>query len=254
MVARREPCGEHLTIIIEENTMPEFGFNNTTSATDIPLSRIQELKTQGQSNNQIIQTLQRQGFSSTQIFDALSQAASQPASMSTPGFATSASSMPNVFASPSQSLNSPSPGMRRMDPPMMQRPMMPGMSGSFDAGSDTEEMIEAIIDEKWNDLLGDINKIVAWKEATDVRLTKMEQQMIDLKENFDKLQQAVVGKVGEYDQHILEVGAEVKAMEKVFSKVLPVFTDNVSELSRITDQMKRTAQSSASSTSSTLKR
>ena len=112
----------------------------------------------------------------------------------------------------------------------------------YEGGNDTEEMIEAIIDEKWNDLLSDINKVVAWKEATETRLAKMEQQMTDMKDSFDKLQAAVVGKVGEYDQHILEVGAEVKAMEKVFSKVLPIFTDNVAELARVSDQIKRNAQ------------
>ena len=37
------------------------------------------------------------------------------------------------------------------------------------------------------------------------------------------------------------VSNRVKAMEKVFSKVLPVFTDNVAELSRVSDAMKRSA-------------
>lgn len=193
--------------------MPEFGYNPSISATDIPLAHIQEMKQQGQTNNQIIQTLQRQGYTSTQIFDALSQSAVQPAA-----------TLP---------LNSAAAARPRMDPPMMRPP-------SFDQGSDTEEMIETIIDEKWNDLMADINKVIAWKDATEARIGKMEQQMTDLKDSFDKLQQAVVGKVGEYDQHILEVGAEVKAMEKVFSKVLPVFTDNVGELSRIADSMKKT--------------
>ncbi|HIH24741.1 TPA: hypothetical protein HA251_06940 [Candidatus Woesearchaeota archaeon] len=95
-------------------------------------------------------------------------------------------------------------------------------------------------------MVADINKVISWKESTEARITKLEQQMNDLKDQFDKLHQAVIGKVGEYDQHILEVGAEVKAMEKVFSKVLPVFTDNVAELSRITDTMKRSSPQSSS--------
>ena len=156
----------------------------------------------------------------TQIFDALSQTAAQP----------------SFAGQPSQSLNTMPPPMPRMEQQPMYGPMPP-MQGSS-SGGDTEEIIEAIIDEKWNDLLADINKVVSWKEATEARIIKIEQQMTDMKDQFDKLHQAIVGKVGEYDQHILDVGAEVKAMEKVFSKVLPVFTDNVAELSRITDQMK----------------
>jgi hypothetical protein len=208
--------------------MPSFGNNPGVSATDIPLARIQDMKGQGMSNNQIIQQLQRQGYTSTQIFDALSQTAVLPAAVS---------------PSMTQPLNTAPPVRQRMDPPNMP-PAFSAPSG------DSEEIIEAIIDEKWNDLMGDINKVIAWKEATEARITKMEQQMNDLKESFDKLQGAVVGKVGEYDQHILEVGAEVKAMEKVFSKVLPVFTDNVAELSRIADQMKRPNGSATPSLSS----
>ena len=54
-----------------------------------------------------------------------------------------------------------------------------------------------------------------------------------------ELQQALVGKIGEYDQNILNVGMEIKAMEKVFQKVLPQFTENVNELSRVTQSIKK---------------
>ncbi len=188
---------------------------------EIPMPRILDLKGQGMSNNQIIQTLQRQGYSSTQIFDALSKSASQPQQPSPqPSLNTPASRVPNM------------PGGGMPAPPMMG-------GGGFDSGADQEELIEAIIDEKWNDLMGDINKVIAWKEATEARITKIEQMIKDTKDQFDKLHQAIVGKVNDYDQHILEVGAEVKAMEKVFSKVLPVFTDNVAELSRVADELKK---------------
>lgn len=101
-----------------------------------------------------------------------------------------------------------------------------------------EELIEAIIDEKWNELIKDVNKIIEWKNQTESRVTSIEQEIKDVRDQFDKLHQALLGKIGDYDKHILEVGTEIKAMEKVFAKVLPVFTQNVSELSRITDDLK----------------
>ena len=103
-----------------------------------------------------------------------------------------------------------------------------------------EELIEAIIDEKWNELVKDVNKILEWKNQTESRINRIEQSMIDLKDEFTKLHQGILGKIGEYDKHIMDVGSEIKAMEKVFAKVLPVFTQNVSELTRITDDLKRT--------------
>ena len=226
--------------------MPEFGIGGG-SATIIPLSKIQDLKSQGMTNNQIIQALQQQGFTMTQVFDALSQSSVQPSATMQSSQVPSSPSFQSAFqssqSSQSSQLNTRQQGVRRMEMP----PMMPSQQTplNFDSGSDTEEMIEAIIDEKWNDMVADINKVISWKESTESRIAKMEQQMVDMKDQFDKLHQAIVGKVGEYDQHILEVGAEVKAMEKVFSKVLPVFTDNVAELSRITDQVRRQNPSSS---------
>jgi len=101
-----------------------------------------------------------------------------------------------------------------------------------------EELIETIIEEKWNELIKDINKIINWKNKTEEKVLKMEQQMKDLKDQFDELHRAVIGKIGEYDKNILNVGAEVKAMEKVFSNVLPVFVNNVKELNEITKKFK----------------
>jgi len=115
---------------------------------------------------------------------------------------------------------------------------IPPPSQALAQGPTNEELIEAIIDEKWNELVKDITKIIEWKNATESRVTSIEQQMKDLQNSFDKLHQAVVGKVGEYDKHVLDVGAEIKAMEKVFEKILPVFTQNVSELTRITEDLK----------------
>ena len=99
-------------------------------------------------------------------------------------------------------------------------------------------MVEAIIDEKWNDLVKDINTIIEWKNQAQNTIVSIEQQFNDLKQQFERLHQALIGKIGEYDKNILDVGAEIKAMEKVFSKVLPLFTENVSELNRITKELK----------------
>ncbi len=124
-------------------------------------------------------------------------------------------------------------------PPAMPQTMPPPVMAPPTNSVSNEELIEAIIDEKWNELVKDINKIIDWKTAAEGRLSAMEQEIKDLKGQFTNLHQAVVGKIGEYDKNILNVGAEIKAMEKVFAKVLPVFTENVSELSRITDDLKK---------------
>ena len=44
--------------------------------------------------------------------------------------------------------------------------------------------------------------------------------------------------MGEYDKNMKEVGTDIKALETVFKKILPSFTENVAELSRITKRVK----------------
>ena len=219
-------------------------YNNPQNG--IPTDRVLQMRTQGLSNNQIIQGLQRDGYNQTQIFDALNQADikggveqvkpgainfSQPSNPMAMG-----SGMPPISGLPSPQQFGPPPAQANLGPPSG----MPDIN-SLDQVT-TEELIESIIDEKWNILVKDVNKIIDWKEKQEENFIKMTQEFQDIKKSFDSLHKAVVGKVGEYDKHILDVGAEIQAMEKVFQKVLPAFTENVRELSRITDNVKRVKQ------------
>jgi hypothetical protein len=193
--------------------------------TGIPLDQVKAMKSQGFENNQIIESLQRDGFSSSQIFDAINQADLVPAA--------------DVFG-PQQQQQQQKPQPQQQYAPQQDvqyQEHAHDSPSSFELAN-TEELVEAIIDEKWNDLIKDINKIIDWKNETEAKVLSLEQRFDMLKDQFDKLHQAVIGKVGEYDRHILDVGAEIKAMEKVFSKVLPVFTENVHDLQNIVDKMR----------------
>jgi hypothetical protein len=129
--------------------------------------------------------------------------------------------------------------MNNQMPPMQPNFGMPPMQNMPASNNTTnEEIIEAIIDEKWNSLLKDITKIIEWKAQAQEQVTRLDQQFNDLRNQFDRLHDAIIAKIGEYDKNILDVGAEIQSMEKVFAKVLPVFTENVSELTRITDDLK----------------
>ena len=195
-----------------------------------PINLVRNMKQQGMSNNEIIQNLNRQGYSNTQILDAMNyintkNAVEGSASSLTKHKIRNSNTSQN-FTSADHNINSnesshnPSPKLDAYNP-------------------ETEELIETIIDEKWEELLKDVNKIIDWKNRSEKRIQKVEVEIKNLKNSFDDLHKAVIGKVSEYDKHILDVGSEVKAMEKVFSKVLPKFTENVHELSRITKKVKK---------------
>lgn len=204
------------------------------SATD----QVMQLRGQGLSNNQIVQQLQQQGFSAHDIFEALNMA-DMKQSFAEPGGAQNMAQPQNPMnGQPASVLGTPQQQFQQ--PPNMPPPNMPPPNApdSQDTPDDVEELIEAVIEEKWGELKRSVDKIVAWREKTDTRMTEMEQKFADLKDEFDKLHKAIIGKIGEYDKNILEVGTQLQAMEKAFSKILPTFTDNVAELSRIADKMK----------------
>lgn len=98
-----------------------------------------------------------------------------------------------------------------------------------------EEIAEAIVEEKWRDKKREIDRIIEWKDEVTTRLAQLQQQIDDLKSSFDSLHKGMLGKISEYDENLTNVGTEIKAMEKVFSKVLPSLTDSVNKLQRMSD-------------------
>lgn len=98
-----------------------------------------------------------------------------------------------------------------------------------------EEIAEAIVEEKWRDKKREIDRIIEWKDEVTTRLAQLQQQIDDIKSSFDSLHKGMLGKISEYDENLTNVGTEIKAMEKVFSKVLPSLTDSVNKLQRISD-------------------
>ena len=85
-----------------------------------------------------------------------------------------------------------------------------------------------------------LQKITQWKDDLNTRLSKVEQSLQDVKGDLDNIHAALVGKLNDYDKNLLNIGTEIKAMEKVFQKVIPTFTENVQELAEVTKNLKKT--------------
>lgn len=195
---------------------------NSPLSSSVPLDKVIDLRSQGTPNNRIIQILQNEGFSSDQIFDAMNQADMQQ----------------NI----GQGMIEPNVQSYGENPMQMQPEGYPSeMQGMQEVPRNREvieETTEAIINEKWKEMSATVLKLNEWKDKMEQRMTHLEGNFKALQDNFDKLHQALIAKIGEYDQNIINVGTEIKAMEKVFQKILPTFTENVNELSKITQKIK----------------
>lgn len=206
----------------------------TQNTGGMPIAQVAAMKQQGYTNDQIIQALQKDGYSSSVIFDTINLVELR-SGVDTPGVART-----NVLPPQQPVQQQPKPQVQQMQSSM-----------NYDATTvATDEYVESVIDEKWRDFEKDIQKIIDWKNGTEKKLTTLTQQFGDLKDDFNKLRDAVVGKIGEYDKNILDVGAEIKAMEKVFMKVLPAFTENVAQLSKVTESLKETSSTKTQGTKS----
>jgi len=138
----------------------------------------------------------------------------------------------------------PSPG--GMPPPSYapsgysEQPSMP-QAPAMDSGAlyeRMEEVAESLIDEKWDQLIGEVKKIIEWKERVEEKQRLLINDVQKLKDDFKVLHQGVLGKLDDYDARMRDVGTELGAVGKVFKDVIPEFVENVKELSHMTERMK----------------
>jgi len=182
------------------------------------------MQQQGMSQNQIVDQLKAKGYNSSQIFDAMNQAAAK-GGVGAPG------------AGPAPAGAPPAPPHGGAAPPPPPPAPAAAPAGGEAGGERFEEIAESIVEEKFNDFEEDFKKVKTKQDSNSEEILKLQQAVTDLKSGMDNLHKAIVSKIGEYDQNLISVGTEIKAMEKVFSKVLPTFTENVNELARVTKKM-----------------
>ncbi|MBU0470397.1 MAG: hypothetical protein KKA62_03175 [Nanoarchaeota archaeon] len=184
----------------------------------LPISEVNQLRQQGLTDDIIMQELSSKGFSADQIGQAISQAdtayepdysAGQPPEMGGPSF-----SSPEMSAQQNSSSE---------------------MGNIYER---IEEITESMIDEKWDELIGEVKKIIEWKGKIEEAQTKINSDLMKLKDDFKVLHQGVLGKLEDYDTRMQDVGTELKAVGKVFKDVIPTFVENVKDLSKVTSELK----------------
>lgn len=166
----------------------------------VPMQKVLDLQAQGLSDEEIISELQTQGYTLPQIESALKQSKGAAA------------------------VRGPAP-----------------ISGGKPAVSEKEfeKLAESIVEERWKVVEERLEKEREWKEKTEGRVAAVEGELKDLITRIESLNRAIVGKISDYDKSLLSVGTEMKAMEKVFKQILPNLATNVTELSRVTKELKK---------------
>lgn len=101
-----------------------------------------------------------------------------------------------------------------------------------------DETVEQVIEERWKGIIQKIEKVAAWKDKQEQHINLIKEDILTIKDNFEKLEKRIIDKVSSYDKNILDVNSEIKALEKVFQKITPTLVNNVNELSKIAKTFK----------------
>ncbi|MEK6835782.1 MAG: hypothetical protein AABX55_02050 [Nanoarchaeota archaeon] len=109
-----------------------------------------------------------------------------------------------------------------------------------DVSSDQiQEIVETVIQEKWDDLLSKMGDLNLWKENVNNDLEAIKQELLRTQERFNTLQAALIGKVTDYSKSISDMSAEMKALEQVLKNILEPLSSNIRELKSVTSQLKK---------------
>lgn len=174
---------------------------------------VNELRTQGLTDNLITQELIGRGYTHQDVAMALSR-----------------SNQPEVQE------NSPSISGENKVQNNMQMPN--NNENNDNIYERIEQITESLIDEKWDELIKEVKKIIEWKERIEEKQKEIDSTLQKIKEDFNILHQGVLGKLEDYDTRMRDVGTELKAVGKVFKDVVPEFVENVKELRDITADVK----------------
>ncbi len=202
--------------------MALFGQNKPS-----PVTEVIKLRMQGLTDDIVMEELSAKGYSPQEINQALSQAdrAAESSPSGDESFPAASNFTPPSFPSAPETPSFTQPAQTSTD-----------MGNIYER---IEEITESMIDEKWDELIAEVKKIIEWKNKVEEKQIKMTADLEKLKQDFTVLHQGVLGKMEEYDTRMQDVGTELKAVGKVFKDVIPTFVDNVKDLSRVTEDLRK---------------
>jgi len=199
--------------------------------------RVLDLQKNGMQGKDIENTMQQERFNSGDISTGMDQAAvkneisptREPLNLDN---VPSPQEEPAEIAQPSATAQPIAPGIPST-PSFAPEPIG---RANYEA---IEEIAESVISEKWEEMISNIGDLKLWKEKVETDLSGVKQEILRIESRFENLQKAVLGKVGEYGEGVTNLTTEMKAMEKVFEKILEPLTRNVKELDEIAKKMKK---------------
>ena len=166
------------------------------------------LQQQGLSSSQIYENLKKEGFTSIEIDDAINQVKLNPQfsqkeafdEAPAPGLKPSLLDEPerknNVQTTQESSFSDLSSGTNSYSD--IQLGSFQSSRGAMD---DVEALIESIIEEKWRATVERFGNLEVWKDRIKTDTASIKQELIRLEHRFENIENAVLGKISQYDKY-----------------------------------------------------
>lgn len=208
-----------------------------------PLNKVQDLKQKGLSQDEIAERLRSEGHNSQEISDAINQSEIKSGiEIPSPSEGQLQPSMMDQFSETEIEEEAPSPTGEgtnitiATEQPKIITQQIPIRTKT--EPEEIEELVEAIIDERWQEMIGRAGDIALWKEKTKTDITSIKQEILRMEERFENLQKSILTEVKDYSKGISSINSEIKALEAVLQKIITPLTTNIKELDRITKKLK----------------
>lgn len=204
------------------------------------LDQVMQLKSQGKPDEQIIQEMRDQGISPREINDALNQAdikkaVSQedqeavPTQDTVPSPEMSAPPAIQEYTPSQEDLYSPQPAPQ-MQPAFNQPMAFPqqdqlgyGADSMAGMGMDTDmiiEIAEQVASEKTADLQRQVQEIKRFQAVEKAKVENFEIRLKKIEAMIDKLQSAILTKIGSYGDNLSSIKKEMTMMQDSFGKLI----------------------------------
>jgi hypothetical protein len=205
------------------------------------LERVMDLRGQGYSETQIIDTLKQEGVSPKDIYNALTQSSIKTELSQTPMTTETEEVTPEAY---SQSVDNttdqtqyfPETGQQEYGEPQQEYQQYQQYQTPQPA-TDIEtinEIAEQIVEEKTNEIKKQMSSFKNSNEEMKSDLERMSKKLEKLENNFNELQVAILRRIGEYGDNIKNISNEMHETQGSFSKILNPLTDNIRELQKLT--------------------
>ncbi len=216
------------------------------------LERLLKLQQEGQSEQQIINSLREEGFQTTEISDALNQAKiksavsqeqeptpeyqeSQPSTFPEQSQTSSEQSYPSPQTTSYENYASPTPtDQTQQYPEYGQQVYDSGGYYAQQTSTDTmTDIAEQVVNKKMQELSKILEKVVQTTNSTERELNDIKEKVKRIEDSLDSIQKAIISKIGEFGESTKLVQKDLENIHGTMSKMMNPLIDNYNELKRI---------------------